>query len=135
MRFWWRFFHHGSGKCEKKRRTLASGATRGSAKRASSAKTRARDAWPSFARRAVDDGGPLAPDLEAEERRARLGGGALDDEPAAPGTELDLEPLAAHERAQVDVLSFGEAGVRRHTARGLCDTRVAARGLRVPTPR
>ena len=57
----------------------------------------------------VDDGGPLATDLETQKPGARLGLGTLHEKPSAPGTDLDLDPIALNERAHGDMLPLGQA--------------------------
>jgi hypothetical protein len=52
----------------------------------------------------IDDGRPLAPDLEPDEPELRIGGESLEHEAAAPRTELELDwtLTRAHQRAWVD---------------------------------
>ena len=45
-----------------------------------------------------------------DERRARLGRGALDEEPPAPGADLDLHPVAGDDGAKLDAVALGQAG-------------------------
>src|ERR1019366_5602486 len=56
-----------------------------------------------------DDRRPLAADLEPHERGAGLGFGALHEEPPPPGSQLDLDPLAVRQRAELDTVRFGQA--------------------------
>jgi len=67
----------------------------------------------------VDHGRPLSADLETEQSGARFGLRSLDEKPASARTDLDLDPVAADERSQVDAIALGETrgivvGSRRH---------------------
>ena len=63
-----------------------------------------------MARRPSTIDGPLAADLQPDERRARLDLGALDEKPAAPGADLELDPVArARASRSVDALALGQA--------------------------
>src|ERR1019366_7210360 len=57
----------------------------------------------------IDDRRPLAADLEPHEHGAGLGFGALHEEPPPPGSQLDLDPLAVRQRAELDTVRFGQA--------------------------
>ena len=77
-----------------------------------------------FLQPTVDDGRPLSFHLEADEARARLGEGALHQEASAARSDLELDPLAGHERSDVDRVAL------RHMRRVLVAIRGRRRRLR-----
>lgn len=52
----------------------------------------------------VDDRRPLATYLESQQCGARLGGGAFDEKPSTSGPDLDFDPVATGQRADLDAI-------------------------------
>ena len=77
----------------------------------------------------VYDGRPFAADFKPDQPRLRRRGRALMDENAAPRADLDFDPVALHERSDLDGVALGQrGGVRVGTRRAL--VHLQARGAR-----
>jgi hypothetical protein len=57
----------------------------------------------------VNDAGPFAAHFEPQKSQPGFGLGALDEKPPPSRSDLELQPLTGHERAQVDTISTGES--------------------------
>ena len=142
-RFWWRFFHHGSGKWRRRARTTPSGReTRQRVLRVLGEDARARRrarAWRAARRRwRPTCVGPRA-------RRGAPRGAASarsNEEAAAPGADLELEPLARRRASAASTRSpsgrrgasaYGRAAGRAASAE--IGRRVATRAVRISPTR